>query len=367
VRSADLFLAVLGLYLALALGVSAWRRRAEPGGGLPFWVAAWGAWAIAVGPRWLPATSPAGGLIAAGAWLFVSLLLLATGSVLASRGTPRAWLWLLGPGQAITMAGAWLGDWRMHRRVVREQEARPSTDEDAPAGEVLESVVELGETSVSEVMVPRGEIRALPESARVRDWAELAVETRHGNLPVYRSDLDEILGYVALEDLLRATDEDAPVTGFLRDARFVPETMRGDDLLRELIAQGERMAIVVDEFGGTAGLVRERDLFEILLGEIDRGSAAAVPRRLEPGVFVADGTCRVDDFAEATGHALPEGDYETLAGLVLQRLGRIPAAGESVVVEGVRIEVQAASERRILRVRVTLPAAGSGGAARGDR
>lgn len=366
-KSADLFLAVLGLYLALALWVSAWRRRAEPGSGLPFWVAAWGAWAIATGARWLPPTRPAGGLIVAGAWLAVSLLLLATGSVLASRGTPRAWLWLLGPGQAFTMAGTWLGDWQAHRRFAREREAPPTTNEDAPAGEVLESVVELGETTVSEVMVPRGEIRALPESARVRDWANLAVESRHGNLPVYRNDLDEILGYVALEDLLRATDEDAPVTRFLRDARFVPETMRGDDLLRELIAQGERMAIVVDEFGGTAGLVRERDLYEILLGEIDRGDASPAPRRVEPGVFVTDGSCRIDDFSEATGYAFPEGEYETLAGLVLQHLGRIPAAGESVLVDGARIEVQAASERRILRVRVALPAAGAGGSARGDR
>ena len=365
-KSADFFLAVLGIYLALALLVSAWRRRAEGAGGLPFWVAAWGAWVIAAGARWLPA-HPAGGLIAAAAWLAVSLLLMAAGASLAARGAPRAWIWLLGPGQALTVAGGWLGDLQARRRAAREPEAAARTDADAPAGEVLESVVELGETTVSEVMVPRGEIQALPESAGVRDWARLAVTTRHGNLPVYRSDLDEIVGYVALDDLLRATDPDASITAFRRDARFVPETMRGDDLLRELIASRERVAIVVDEFGGTAGLVRERDLFEILLGEIDRGDAAPAPRRVEPGVFVADGACRLDDFREATGHTLPEGDYETLAGLVLQRLGRIPAAGETVLVEGARIEVQAASERRILRVRVTLPAAGEGDPARGDR
>jgi CBS domain containing-hemolysin-like protein len=366
VKSADFFLALLGLYLALALWVSAWRRRAEGTGGLPFWVAAWGAWAIAAGARWMPA-HPAGGLIAAAAWLAVSLLLMAAGSSLAARGAPRAWIWLLGPGQAFTVAGGWLGDLQLRRRAAREHEAPARTGADAPAGEVLESVVELGETAVSEVMVPRGEIEALPEDARVRDWARLAVTTRHGNLPVYRSDLDEIVGYVALEDLLRATDADASITTFRRDARFVPETMRGDDLLRELIASREPIAIVVDEFGGTAGLVRERDLFEILLGEIDRGDAAPAPRRVEPGGFVADGACRLDDFREATGLALPEGDYETLAGLVLQRLGRIPAAGETVLVEGTRIEVQAASERRILRLRVTLPAAGEGDPARGDR
>lgn len=364
-KTADFFLAVLGAYLALALMISAWRRRAEGAGGLPFWVATWGAWVIAAGARWLPA-GPAGGLMTAGAWLAASLLLVAAGASLAARGAPRAWIWLLGPGQAFSVAGGWLGDLQARRRVAREPDAA-AADGDAPAGEVLESVVELGETTLGEVMVPRGEIEALPEDARVRDWARLAATTRHGNLPVYRSDLDEIVGYVALEDLLRATDAEASIAAFRRDARFVPETMRGDDLLRELIASREPIAIVVDEFGGTAGLVRERDLFEILLGEIDRGDAAPAPRRIEPGVFVTDGACRLDDFGEATGHAFPEGDYETLAGLVLHRLGRIPAAGEAVLIDGARLEVQAATERRILRVRVTLPATSEGESARGDR
>jgi Mg2+/Co2+ transporter CorC len=355
VTGADALLALLGLYLALALAVSAWRRTADSIGGVALWAAAFGAWAIPVLARRVPPHLP-GALLAAAAWLVASRLLVAAGAALAVHGTPRAWIWLLGPAQALAIAG----DRRARRR------AGPAAAPVAPAGEVLESVVELGETTVSEVMVPRGEIRALPETARARDWARLAQESRHGNLPVYRSDLDEIAGYLTLADLWGVTDPEAGVTGFLREPRFVPETMHCDDALRDLVARGERLAIAVDEFGGTAGLVRERDLFEILLGEIDRGGATAL-REIAPGVLIADGACRIDDFNETAGALLPEGTYETVAGLVLQRLGRIPATGESLTIEGARVEILAASERRVLTVRVTLPAAASGGASRGDR
>jgi CBS domain containing-hemolysin-like protein len=352
VRVADLLLALLGLYFATALAVAAWRRRAEGSGGIALWVSVFGVWAMLALGRWLPSRP----LVAAAAWAVTARLLVLAGATLGRRSTPRAWLWLLGPAQALAAIS---GDWRARRRSAPAAAA-------PPAGEVVESVLELGETTVSEVMVPRGEIRALPEGARVRDWARLTSDSRHGNLPVYRSDLDEIAGYVTLSDLWGASDPDAPVTGFLREPRFVPETMRCDDALRDLVAHGERIAIAVDEFGGTAGLVRERDLLEILLGEIDRGSAVAL-RRVEPGVFVADGACRVDDFNEAAGAALPEGGYETLAGLVLARMGRIPATGESLTVEDAQIEVLAASERRVLTVRIVFPVAAGKGPDRGDR
>jgi CBS domain containing-hemolysin-like protein len=226
-------------------------------------------------------------------------------------------------------------------------------------GEALESVVELGSTTVDEVMVPRSEIDALPESARVADWIRLARESRHPRLPVYGEDLDEIRGYLDLLDLFSADDPHRPVTDYLREARFVPGSMRCDDLLRELLAAGERFAIVVDEFGGTAGLVRDRDLFEILLGEIGQegtGRIGIVP--LGRGVYLAHGQYRIDDFTQRTGQSLPEGDYETLGGLLLARLGRIPETGEVVTVENARLEVVAGNERRILSLRISLaPAA----------
>jgi magnesium and cobalt transporter len=359
VRGLDLAIAFLGLYLAVAVGVSAWQRRAASAGRLPVWVCIWGAWVLAAGARW----SPARGIHAfafALLWLLGTLALVQAGAALASRASPRAWLWLLGPGHALAMVGAWLAELRARRSRVSEP---PATG----AG-VLESVLELGETPVSEVMVPRGEIEALPEGSRVRDWAQRVEASRHGNLPVYRNDLDEILGYVALEDLFRAGDPEAPVTGFLREARFVPETMRGDDLLRELLAHGERIAIAVDEFGGTAGLVRERDLCEILVGEVDRAGSDAGVRRVAPGVVLVEGTCRVEAFNRVFPDALPEGEYETVAGLVLHQAGRIPAAGESLAAGGARLEVVAADSRRVLQLRVTLPpSATRGEAARGDR
>jgi magnesium and cobalt transporter len=230
-------------------------------------------------------------------------------------------------------------------------------------GDALESVVELGETTVDEVMVPRSEIDALPADARIADWLRQARESRHPYLPVYGEDLDEIRGYLSLRDLFSVDDPERPVTDFLREARFVPESMRCDDLLRDLLASEGRFAIVVDEFGGTAGLVRDRDLFEILLGEIDQEGAdhiGIVP--LGRGIYLAHGQYRIDDFGERTGHALPEGDYETLGGLLLAQLGRIPEEGESITVGDLRFEVVAANERRVFSLRIVMSPVERGGA-----
>ena len=221
---------------------------------------------------------------------------------------------------------------------------------------------ELGRTTVDTVMVPRSEIAALPETATVGDWLSLARSSRHPYLPVYRTELDEVLGYVRVNDLLSAADPRLPVKDFLREARFVPETMRCDDLLRELISHGERFAIVVDEFGGTAGLVRDADLFEILLGEIDQETAAGSEvTEVARGIFLVRGQCRLDDFNETFPRPLPAGDYETVGGLLLARLGRVPVTGEALEIDGIRLEVLASTPRRILRLRVMLAAAAAAG------
>jgi CBS domain containing-hemolysin-like protein len=371
----DLILAVLGLYLAAATLISAWQRSPRATGGVAPWVALSGLWTLGVYGRWIAApwfVAPAAGI----AWGALMLLLTRSGAALARRAPVRRWVWLLGPVHAFALAGLWLRDWRHRHAAARPPEAAasaelaPAPPTTEPMGEALESVVELGETTVDEVMVPRSEIDALPADATVGDWLRLARESRHPYLPVYGEDLDEIRGYLSLHDLFSADDPGRQVTAFLREARFVPESMRCDDLLRDLLAAGARFAIVVDEFGGTAGLVRERDLFEILLGEIDQESAdriGMVP--LGRGIYLAHGAYRTDDFAERTGHALPEGDYETLGGLLLAQLGRIPEEGETVTVDDLRFEVVAANERRIFSLRILMapgeapPApAGPGGA-----
>ncbi len=129
--------------------------------------------------------------------------------------------------------------------------------------------------------------------------------------------------------------------------------MHCDDLLRKLIARNETLAIVVDEFGGTAGLVSSQALFEILLGEISQQNPfEGRIVRIAEHTFLADGHYRVDDYNEGSAVRLPEGDYETLAGLMLDRLGRIPPEGEWIGLDGVSLEAVACTERRILKVRV---------------
>jgi CBS domain containing-hemolysin-like protein len=368
VSASGVLLALLGGYLAVALVVTAWRRAAEASGDVGIWIALFGLWVVIALPRWLAVTPAAAGGIVAG-WFAASLLLTRLGMLLARRSPARGLVWLLGPAHALTLAMSWIAAARLRHLELREE--RDGREQAAgaaaePGGEVasgragaaLESVVELGETTVEQVMVPRSEVHALEETAAVREWADLVRVSRHSHLPVCRGDLDEIRGYVCVRDLFRATGPAEPVARFQREARFVPASMRCDDLLRELIAHGEKIAVVVDEFGGTAGIVRDRDLFEILLGEIEQAGAGAPQLRPQGArAYLADGQLRIDDFNARAALPLPEGDYETLAGLVLARLGRIPAAGTRIQAGAIAIEVTDATERRIVTLRITLPPA----------
>ncbi len=363
---ADVALLALGAYVTSGLFISAWRRVSEAAGGVSIWGAACGIWTIAACARWLESTP---WLLAAVAlmWGACGYAVTCAGGALGRRMSARRWAWWLGPVHAVGLAVTWLADTQIGRRrrrraTVRGPAAR-APGVTARAGEAFASVIELGETTVEEVMVPRSAILALPHGARVRDWARAARASRHPHLPVQRRDLDDIVGYVSLVDLFSAPGLDLPVTRYLRDVRFVPQSMRCDDLLRELISHDERIAIAVDEFGGTAGLVRERDLFEILLGEIDRGSAGeGALLEVARGVYLVDGQMRIDDFNALVPGTFPTGDYETLGGLVINRLGRIPAEGEPLVVAGVRIDIVGATPRRILKLRVALSGSAGGSA-----
>ena len=271
---------------------------------------------------------------------------------LRSGRTQSRFLWILGPVHALGLVIAWIGSAR--RRGDAPTTGTAPEEATDIVQEARESVVELGETTVGEVMVPRSEVTALAEEAHVGEWVALARETRHRGIPVYREDMDEIIGWLDLRDLLARPPANAPIKTFVCEVRFVPETMRCDDLLRDLIAAGERIAMVVDEFGGTAGLVTDQDLVEILLGEITRQDPfeGRIAQTCE-GRFVADGHYRVDDFNEWSPIPLPEGNYETLAGYLLEQMGRIPPQGEHLASEGLNLEVTQSTERRIMKIQIT--------------
>jgi putative hemolysin len=222
-------------------------------------------------------------------------------------------------------------------------------------GRILSNVMDFGETTAAQVMRPRTDVVALEGTATVRDAIARVQETGYTRLPVYRDDLDQIVGLVHLFDLLRAPNPDLPVEGLLRPVAFVPEAKRADDLLRELRARHRTIAIVVDEYGGTAGLVTVEDLVEELVGDIrNEEETAAVPvRKLDATRWSVEAQTRVLDAAEALDLDLPEGDYETVGGLVIDRLGRIPRVGDSITVAGARIEVASADARRVKSLVVT--------------
>ncbi len=367
-RGSDLLLVAIGIYLAAAIVISSWRRAAGSAETISAWVALAGLWGIVAFPRWIDAIGPRA-LPAGLGWAAACYLLARLGYALGSRTGHDRVAWVLGPVHALSLAGLWLTAARRRARASRAAALAPAPE----APEDVESVVELGETTVGEIMVPRSEIAALDLGSPVEAWLDLLRERPHWFVPVFRGELDEIAGCLRGEDLYARPAADGSIEPLVREIRFVPESMRCDDLLRDLIAAEEHVAIVVDEFGGTAGLVTDQDLFEILLGEIaqqDRLSGQVV--RLPDGAFVGDGHCRVDDLNEWFPVALPEGDYDTLAGLVLDRLGRIPARGERLQVGPIAIEVLEASERRVLKLRLSVAGGAAdrrarGAAQRGDR
>ncbi|MBI5836262.1 MAG: HlyC/CorC family transporter [Candidatus Eisenbacteria bacterium] len=240
-----------------------------------------------------------------------------------------------------------------------ELEALVSESERAGAvepeqGRILSSVFVFGETRLEEVMVPRTEIAAVEKTETLRET--LHAFRRHGfsRMPVYDEHPDRIVGMVHVFDLFRVEDWDQTVETVIHPVLFVPEARKCDDLLKDMQLRHVHMAVVLDEYGGTAGIVGFEDLVEELVGEIaDEHEETGQELRSEgPGVFLADAQSKVDEVNEQLGLALPEGDYETLAGLLLERMGRIPRRGERLALPGVEIEVTIADRRRVKQVRL---------------
>ncbi len=230
--------------------------------------------------------------------------------------------------------------------------------------EIIENVIEMQDVDAAAVMTPRTEMCAIPKSATLREALLLAAEVGHGRLPVYEDSLDAICGtFTAREGLSAAAAgelDETPITALVRPAIFVPETKRVTELIGELRRQRNKLAIVLDEYGGTAGLVTMSDILSELVGELPDEFDEAEPegiRRLAGGAFEIDASERVSDVNEELGLELPEdADYETIGGFVLAHLGRFPSEGESFDFEQLTVQVTRASDRRVLEVRL-LPAA----------
>jgi CBS domain containing-hemolysin-like protein len=245
-----------------------------------------------------------------------------------------------------------------HREGLLEEEAR----------EMIEGVIELGDADVSQIMTPRTDMLSIPASLSWEEMLEQVISAGHTRVPVYGRNRDDILGILHTKDLLPELTRGPGQrvdhwTKLLRQPVFVPETKPIDALLQELQHSRNHMVVVLDEYGGVSGLVTMEDALEEIVGEIvDEYDPAHVEgiHELGPGVCEALGRVHIDEINERLGLALPEdADYDTIGGFVFNELGHVPAAGEDLVWQNVRITVLDATRRRIERVRIeVLDAAG---------
>jgi CBS domain containing-hemolysin-like protein len=220
--------------------------------------------------------------------------------------------------------------------------------------ELLQSIVDFTETVVKEVMTPRPDLVAIRADATLQDLRTLFREEQYSRMPVYRDNLDNILGIVYVKDLVALPPAaEPPLTTMMRSAYFVPESKRVSELLKEMQRHQVQMAIVVDEYGGTAGLVTVEDLLEEIVGEIrdeyDVESETVTDEG--DGVFVFSGKVSVDEVRDRLGVEIEREGFETVGGYLLSSLGRMPYVGEVVDMGELSFEVLEVERRRVTKVR----------------
>ncbi len=225
---------------------------------------------------------------------------------------------------------------------------------------MIYEIFQFGETMAREIMVPRIDVLALDEKETTLSSAVRAfLDSGYSRLPVYNESVDNILGFLYAKDLLpslQSKEQEFNLRALLRDPYFIPETKKADDLLAEMQEKRFHMAIVVDEYGGVSGVVTLEDIIEEIIGEIQDEydeREEDLFEKISEDEFLFLGRIDLDDFSEIIGTDLPEGDADTLAGFLYEKLGRVPQGGEIVRESGLLLTIEQVSARRIRRVRVT--------------
>ncbi|MBA3691639.1 MAG: HlyC/CorC family transporter [Actinobacteria bacterium] len=256
---------------------------------------------------------------------------------------------------------------------ITEQEIRAyaevaSDEEQIEIGErdLIHSIFEFGDTIVREVMVPRPDIVAVEDDKALRDVQALVLTHGYSRVPVFHEELDEIVGICYAKDVLKALHQgkqDSPLSEVVREAHYVPETKKIADLLREMQKEKFHIALVTDEYGSVSGLVTLEDLLEELVGEITDEYDKEEPElvEIEPGVVRASGKASIDDVNDVLEVELPDEEWDTIGGFVLDLFGRIPHDGDQKVWQGLQFTAEEVHGRRIAKVLITrLPAPDSG-------
>ena len=280
---------------------------------------------------------------------------------LAMLARPLVWLLSKSTNLAVRLLG---GNPAEARGVMTDEELRDlvaghqalSPDERHIVGEVFDA----GKRQIREVLVPRTEVEFLPAAMPLSEAIAATEHSRYSRFPVYQESYDDVIGFVHIRDLLDSRGElgSRQVGEVCRPVKFLPISKTVLSALSEMRRDRAHLAIVVDEYGGTAGIVTLEDLVEELIGDIqdEYDEEVSHPRQLRGGQLEVDGLLNLDEFAEQTGLELPEGPYETVAGYLLAALGHLPENGESAEVDGRKLTVTQLDGRRISRVLVS-PAA----------
>ena len=246
-----------------------------------------------------------------------------------------------------------------HRTASREDiilllEASEHVAIDEEDRELIQRVFEFGEARVEEVMVPLIDVQSISDEATAREAITEMVEHGHSRMPIYNERIDNVVGVLHHHDLLYLENLDVPVADVARAPIFVPESKRIESLFHEFQKNRFRIAVPVDEYGGAVGLITMEDILEEIVGDIvdEHDDEQPLVVQVDKRVWLASARVEADALEEATGFELPEGDYETLAGFLLRRLGRVPAKGAQVREGLFRLVVTEASDRAVLEVRV---------------
>ena len=286
----------------------------------------------------------------------------------------------LAPFSRFTYYAFWPLLWPLRTMVERRERAEEAEDDDEddvtdaevqayvdfgeeegiiePAeGKMLQSIVDFGDRLAHEIMTPRIDVEAFDARRPIEELAKLFSESKYSRIPIYETSIDQITGMVHIKELFDTIlkSENKTVQELARPPYFVLETKKVSELLREFQSEHLQIAVVVDEYGGTAGIITTEDIIEEIVGEIadEHEDEEATIVDIGDGSYLVSGSLRVEELEEKLDVILSGGDYETVAGLIFTTLGRVPKVGEVVTRNGFRFEVERADRRRIYRVRVS--------------
>lgn len=245
------------------------------------------------------------------------------------------------------------------------QEIKQLVDEDQgeleeSTRDIIHNVFEFGDTTAGDIMTHRTDIAAVEIDDDIINIVKLAIEEGFSRIPVYQDDLDNIKGIVYIKDLLKFIGQEIPdgekIEDYVRAPLFVPETIPCARLFEKMTETHIQLAVVVDEYGGTAGLVTLEDIMEELVGEIEDeyDDEEQAVKKVDDGVYIFDGSCDIEDACEALGFEIPDGEYNTIAGFIINRLGTVPdenSKGESIEYSGYRFTVLDVCDKRIETVK----------------